>query len=204
MAKEETIFDFLPGKYINDFSEDLLLTFQDALDEIKKDVENFTTIVDPDRCPPQFLDLMLQEMGFRVWEGISLTIAKKRKLVKSLIKLYSTKGTKPGIENAVYFFLGIDVNVYYPYRANTWTLGFSELNVQTEVAPTDNSHDYYYTLNVALFETIDTETENLLNKVLEFMVPARFKLNIKQPGESELTYWSLGVSELGLNTVMNN
>lgn len=198
----ETLTDMLEDKYMNETAQDFIWAFQQVYEEFVQDIDDFTKIVDPDRCPPQFLDAMFYELGFKLWNDLELSTTRKRKLVKSLLNLYSSKGTKTGMENAIYFFLGITVSVYYPFDEDTWTLGYSDLGVETELAPGDVSNDFYYTLNVDLYESIDSEVENLLNKIMRFMAPARFDWNINQPGQTERTYWTLGVSELGLNTVL--
>lgn len=200
MPKTETLYDIIPDKHMNDDLKDFLWGFEEVFEELLEDVENFVDIIDPDRCEEKYLDAMFYEMGFRLWEEINLSVTQKRKLVKSLISLYSQKGTESGVKNAIWFLLGINVQFRWPWRDDCWTLGVSELGNNSELAPETKPHKYHYTVEVHLDQEVSDETEKLLIKIIEFMIEKHLRYKIVQPGEEDaLDSWVLGVSRLGWN-----
>lgn len=89
--------------------ERFMACFQDVLDNILCDIDEWTRIIDPDRAPEPYLDAMLATLGNPF--VFVLTANEKRKLIRVLVAIYKTKGTEAGIIDAVRLFLGIDVTI---------------------------------------------------------------------------------------------
>lgn len=100
---------------------------QEIVDLLLIDVDEFTDLYDPDLCSDSVIDAMLQDIGNPFdWAELDLTTTQLRKLLRLLVPIYQSKGTKQGIENAVLFLLGEDVTVV-PYLSEGWTLGVDML-----------------------------------------------------------------------------
>ncbi len=87
-----------------------------------------------------FLDLILQDLGNPF--PFDLYVLGKRRLASVLVEMYRQKGTEAGIENAIRFFLGIDVTAITPFTGTTLVLGESELGVDWELGPSDRFARY--------------------------------------------------------------
>lgn len=119
---------------------------QETLGQMLWKVDHFTDQFDPDLCTDDQIDLMLYDLGNPFeWAELELTANQKRKLLRYLVEIYQSKGTDPGIENAIFFLLGIPCEVV-AYRETGWVLGVDELGESTlatirstEVAPYDFS-----------------------------------------------------------------
>lgn len=100
---------------------------QEIVNLLLIEVDEFTNLYDPDLCSDDVIDGMLYDMGNPfTWAELELTRTQLRKLLRLLVPIYKSKGTKPGIENAVLFLLGEDVTVV-PYMKEGWVLGVDEL-----------------------------------------------------------------------------
>lgn len=89
------------------------------------DVDRFTDQFDPDTASDAEIVAMLYDMG-NPFGWIELTPLENRKLLEFLVEIYKLKGTAPGIENTVFFFLEEVVHVV-AYAAEGWILGVDEL-----------------------------------------------------------------------------
>lgn len=123
----------LPAKHrSDDYSGDLQLLVEQVLqpivDELLVYVDHWTDIVDPDTAPEGVLDRMLADLGNPF--PFDLTVAQKRALAQTLVDLYRTVGTAPGLEAVIRFFVRIEATVI-PHMATAWELGVDELGVGT-------------------------------------------------------------------------
>jgi phage tail-like protein len=93
--------------------ERFILCLQDQLDTTLTQVDNWTNILDIDRAPEDFLDLMLEDLGnpFRFED---LTENDKRLLLRVLVQIYQLKGTDPGIQAALRLLMRFEsqINVF--------------------------------------------------------------------------------------------
>ena len=62
--------------------------------------------------------------------------------------LYRQKGTAVGIENAIRFFLDLDVAALTAFAGSALTLGESELGVDWELGPSDRFYRYAFNVEV--------------------------------------------------------
>ena len=108
---------------------------QEVTDLLLADVDRWPDIFDLERAPEAFVDLILRDLGnpFRS----SSTRWAKRRLASVLVEMYRQKGTAKGIQNAIRFFLGIDISAITPFNADTLYLGESLLGVDWVLGPFD-------------------------------------------------------------------
>ncbi len=94
-------------------------------------IDTWTNILDFDLAPENFLDLMLQDLGFPF--QIALSVLDKRRLLSILVRMYKQKGTAAGIKNAIRFFVGYEADVVVRPRPGLggWVLDYSILDVDT-------------------------------------------------------------------------
>lgn len=108
------LWDYIPSiNKAEDTSEHLerfILCIQDQLDTTLSSVDNWANILDYERAPEAFLDLMLRDLG-NPFAFESLTEADKRALAGVLVQIYKLKGTDLAIEAAVRFFLGFESQI---------------------------------------------------------------------------------------------
>lgn len=176
--------------------------FQEVLTLLLYDVDRFTDILDPDLAPEDFVDAMLLDLGNPF--DFDLELEDKRRLVQVLVDMYRLKGTKPGIENVVRFFLGLEVSVdAYNSSLSTWLLGDSELGVTTILGTQAANLLYSFEIVVGVALT-DTQREQL-REIAEYMKPAHTHLvRIVEPQiPVVLDHWELGLSELGESTILH-
>jgi phage tail-like protein len=120
-----SLWDFIPAINKNeDTSEHLeafMLCIQDQLDTTLAWVDNWTEIIDADVASEKWLDLMLRDLGNPFFfEDISEN--DKRLLTLALVRMYQLKGTDPGIQAAIKFFLGFESQIH-PFRHSGSMLG---------------------------------------------------------------------------------
>src|SRR3989344_6282584 len=92
-----------------------------------KSVAAFTCIIDPDAAPAQFLEHFLLSLGDPFgYVTQSADCTRKRKIVKSLTRLYKYKGTVQGVEYALNLLLGLRAKVKSFWR-DCWKVGETEM-----------------------------------------------------------------------------
>lgn len=103
-------------------------------------VDHFTDQFDPDRATDEQITGMLYDMGnpFSEWDDLELNANQRRKLLRILIDIYSSKGTAWGIEQTIFFLLGEIVRVV-EYAAGGWVLGEDALGASDIAAVTSRS-----------------------------------------------------------------
>lgn len=186
-------------------ADGFLTKFLDALDQPVLDAFNrvdcFPTIIDPLRCPSQFLDQLLFHYGspFTLEEG--LTDTQKRQLVSVLFLMYSLKGTCVGVIGALSFIYGITVTECAQANIDGWILGVSELNIDTILNPSDAFERRSFQLMVDLNLTDQQRAQ--MSNIVNWIKPAYTHfIGFIEPGHQDhVDHWVLGLSELASDTV---
>jgi phage tail-like protein len=109
-----------------DYSGELanfLIPLQETFDRILEDVDAFfdelSTI---DHMRREFLDALLFDLGDPLGSLFPLSSLEKRKLARSLVRLYKEKGTCVGLTNAIQFFVGVTISGCTQAWEDTWQL----------------------------------------------------------------------------------
>lgn len=106
---------------------------QEVTDLLLADVDRWPDIFDLERAPEAFVDLILRDLGNPF--PFELDAMGKRRLASVLVRDVPAKGTAKGIQNAIRFFLGIDISAITPFNADTLYLGESLLGVDWVLGP---------------------------------------------------------------------
>lgn len=201
------LLDMLPDMNLSeDETRDLeafVKCFQEVTNVLLCDVDEWTTILDPDAAPESFVDAMLLDLGNPF--AFDLGLNDKRRLIRVLVPIYQEKGTEEGIINAIRFFLGIEVTINYPAFTGAWFLGLSELGVGTLLS----TADLHTRLSFEIVSPIvlDDSQRDTMIKIAEYMKDARTHL-IKPLTEPVVIppvtdFWIIGQSLLGQDTKLS-
>ena len=198
-----SLWEMLAGIYkSSDLSGDLYkftAALQDIVDILLAQIDAWTDIIDPDTANEEQIDAMLFGLGNPF--GLDLTLPDKRLLLSVLVSIYQSKGTKTGIEDAIFFFLGVEVEVV-PLNdpESAWVLDVSELGEDTELF----TSDLYTLYSFDIISMVDLTSEQLakLIEVVQYMKVAHEHLaKIHQPSDPPpFEPWLLGEAELGVDT----
>jgi phage tail-like protein len=105
------LLDWLPPINASEDSNEDEARFVGSLQEVGDllfdYVDRWVEIFDADLAPERFLDLLLADLGNPFIFPEALSITEKRKLCQLLVQIYKLKGTIPGIQAAILFFLGL-------------------------------------------------------------------------------------------------
>jgi len=165
---------------------------QEIGDGLLAEVDRFPDIFDLERAPESFLDLILTDLGNPF--PFELDELAKRRLASVLVEMYRQKGTAIGIENAIRFFLGIDITAITPFAGTTLVLGESELGIDWELGPSDRFARYAFNVEVDI-PLADTE-RNQLRSIVNYLKPAHthFVDLIEPSAPIAYEHWELGWS----------
>jgi phage tail-like protein len=171
---------------------------QEVADLLLAEGDRYAAIFDLERAPEPFLDLIVQDLGNPF--PFDLDVLGKRRLASVLVEMYRQKGTAVGIENAIRFFLGIDVAAITPFAGTTLVLGESELGVDWELGPSNRFARYAFNVEVEVPLT-DTERHQI-RAIVDYLKPAHTHfVDLIEPGLPPVfDHWELGISELGWTT----
>ena len=174
---------------------------QEVSDLLMTEVDRFPDIFDLERAPESFLDLILTDLGNPF--PFDLDELAKRRLASVLVEMYRQKGTAAGIENAIRFFLGIDITAITPFAGTTLILGESELGIDWELGPSDRFARYAF--NVEIDIPITDIARKQLRAIVDYLKPAHthFVDLIEPSAPVEYDHWIIGISELGLTTMLH-
>ena len=174
---------------------------QEVADLLLTEGDRYADIFDLERAPEPFLDLILQDLGNPF--PFDLDVLGKRRLASVLVEMYRQKGTAVGIENAIRFFLGIDVAAITPFAGTTLVLGESELGVDWELGPSNRFARYAFNVEVEVPLT-DTERRQI-RAIVDYLKPAHTHfVDLIEPGLPPVfDHWELGISELGWTTELH-
>ncbi len=173
---------------------------QEVLDLLLAEIDRFPEIWDIERAPESFLDLILGDLGNPFL--FDLSELGKRRLALVLIELYRQKGTAIGIQNAIRFFLGLEVEIV-PFTADVMILGESELGVDWILGPSDRFA--LYAFNIRVDETLTDAQREQIRAIVELTKAAHthFVDLLEPSAPPSLDHWELGTSELGIQTTLS-
>lgn len=171
---------------------------QEVTDLLLADVDRWPEIFDLERAPAAFVDLILTDLGNPF--PFELDTMGKRRLASVLVEMYRQKGTAKGIQNAIRFFLGIDISAITPFNADTLTLGESELGIDWVLGPSDRFARYAFNVEVA--RILADRERRQLRAIVEYLKPAHTHfVDLVEPLPPVVpNHWELGLSDLGETT----
>jgi phage tail-like protein len=171
---------------------------QEVTELLLADVDRWSDIFDLERASEGFVDLILRDLGNPF--PFELDSMSKRRLASVLVEMYQQKGTARGIQNAVRFFLGIDISAITPFNADTLFLGESELGVDWVLGPSDRFARYAFNVEVA--RILAARERQQLRAIVEYLKPAHTHfVDLVEPVPPVLpNHWELGLSDLGETT----
>ena len=171
---------------------------QEVADLLLAEVDRYPDVFDLERAPEAFLDLILEDLGNPF--PFDLDVLGKRRLASVLVEMYRQKGTAVGIENAIRFFLGIDITAITPFTGTTLVLGESELGVDWELGPSDRFARYAF--NVEVDVPLTGTQRSQIRAIVDYLKPAHTHfVDLIEPGPPPtFDHWELGVSELGVTS----
>jgi phage tail-like protein len=174
---------------------------QEALDLLMAEADRFGDVFDIERAPEGFLDLILHDLGNPF--PFDLDELDKRRLASVLVEMYRQKGTAIGIENAIRFFLGIDITAITSFAGTTLVLGESELGIDWELGPSDRFARYAFDVEVDI--PLSTTERRQIRAIVDYLKPAHthFVQLIEPMPPAFIDHWELGVSELGETTELH-
>ena len=174
---------------------------QETLDHLLAEVDRYPDVFDLERAPEGFLDLILRDLGNPF--PFELDELGKRRLASVLVEMYRQKGTAVGIENAIRFFLGIDITAITAFTGTTLVLGESELGVDWELGPSDLFARYAFDVEVDV-PLSDTERRQI-RAIVDYLKPAHTHfVELIEPGVPlSYDHWELGISELGVESELH-
>jgi phage tail-like protein len=82
-------------------------SLQEASDLLFDYADRWIEIFDADLAPENFLDNILADLGNPFVFPEALSVVEKRKLCQLLVKIYKLKGSIPGMQAVILFFLGL-------------------------------------------------------------------------------------------------
>ncbi len=199
--REFDLFQFMPlmnrQEDVTEALEKFLAVLQEPTDLILYDIDTFLDILDPDLAPESFVDAMLCDLGNPF--TFELELVDKRRLVQVLVDMYRQKGTGVGIINVIRFFLGLEVTIDTFNTGAAWSLGESELGVDTILGASGQALLYSFTIESPVVLT--EEQRKQITEIAEYMKPAHTHLiQVTEPVVPDIIdHLELGLSELGEN-----
>jgi len=174
---------------------------QEVLDLLLAEGDRFGDVFDIERAPEGFLDLVLHDLGNPF--PFDLDQLDKRRLASVLVEMYRQKGTAIGIENAIRFFLGIDITAITPFNGTTLVLGESELGVDWELGPSDRFARYAFDVEVDI--PLSATERSQIRAIVDYLKPAHTHfVDLNEPvAPAFIDHWELGSSELGETTELH-
>ncbi len=174
---------------------------QEVTDLLLTEVDRYPDIFDLERAPEPFLDLILRDLGNPF--PFDLDVLGKRRLASVLVEMYRQKGTAIGIENAIRFFLGIDITAVVPFTGTTLVLGESLLGVDWELGPSDQFARYAFSVEVGI--PLTEVQRQQIRAIVRYMKPAHTHfIDLIEPiPPIDYDHWELGISELGVTSILH-
>lgn len=180
------------------------LCVQDIADLILCDIDKWTNIFDIDLAPEAFVDAILAHLG-NPFNFPDISLIDRRRLGRVLVDIYKTKGTEPGIVNAIRFFTGVTVTLDVLNDRPFWQIGVSTLGVTTTIGPADGSPLWYSFYIVSPVVLTDEQRDRILTIATYMKAAHEHILGIVEPTTPVPpgSFWTLGVSELGVDTILS-
>lgn len=177
----------------------LFSIWQEPIDLLLGLIDKVHEIYDPDLAPEAFVDLMLVEMG-NPFE-FAMTATEKRRLVQILVPIYQSKGTGPGIVDAIRLFMGIEVtlNVY------AWSpVGLDEAIIGVDWILGSSDEQDLLTFQVLVPQVLTAEERSKMRQIVDYMMDTREFFVILEPEDIVVPdHWQLGYSNLDVNTYLH-
>lgn len=202
-----SMLDWLPAmNVVEDETGDLrafIACLQEVADLLLYDIDAFSRIFDSDLAPERYVDAVLQGLGnpFR----FVLSEVDKRRLARLLVPIYQLKGTDRGIVDAVRLFVGVEVEVVLSAVGPAWNLGVSLMGVDTYLGGSSlrDLLSFWIWCGVAL---TDAQRSRITAIVLYMKrAESHFRGFLEPTPEVPATpFWDLGVSLLGVDTVLGS
>jgi len=173
---------------------------QEVIDLLLCRIDRWPDILDPDTAPEEWLDVMLADLG-NPFE-FELTAIEKRKLVQLLVAIYRSKGTGPGIVNAIRLFLGLIVTLNVPAWSPV-SLGDATIGVDWILGSSDEGEILTFEIRTEVNLT-DVQRQRLL-AIVDYMSDAREFFILKEPPlpVDEPDHWQIGYSDLGSQSILH-
>ncbi len=113
------------------------------------------------------------------------------------------KGIAIGIENAIRFFLGIDITAITAFTGTTLILGESELGIDWELGPSNLFARYAFDVEVDV--PLSDAERRQIHAIVDYLKPAHTHfVDLIEPGVPlTFDHWELGVSELGVESELH-
>lgn len=175
---------------------------EDIFEQVLWEIDRWTTLLDPDEAPERFVELMLRDLGDPFSAILTLNETDKRRLAQVLVPIYRSKGTDPGIINAIRFFLGIDVTITHLAYQSINQLGVSTLGGSFVLGTSDPELHRTFIVNVPI--VIDEETALRIVRIVSYMKRGETYFRVQGPAlPNVVNHWILGVSQLGPQTILH-
>jgi phage tail-like protein len=191
---------------------------QDVIWLLLCEIDRWSTILDPDLAPEDFLDAMLADMG-NPFRFLELTEVDKRRLLRVLIDIYKLKGTEVGVTSVILFLLGLTVTVDV-FNGDGWELAASDNPTLDGQSPPPGpgkelSNDYVipanyavlgpgerrllYTFDIISAVNLTDEQRDRIEDIVDLMKPAHTHLGriIEPQTEEVIDHLELSLSALG-------
>lgn len=111
---------------------------------------------------------------------MALTALQKRRLVSLLVQIYKQIGTGVGIQNAIRFFLGVNVTAVGTSHGATLVLGESELGIDWELGPAQQFG--LYAFDVLVDRILEDVERKQIREIVDFMRPGHTHfMNLIEP-----------------------
>jgi phage tail-like protein len=176
-----------------------IAVLQEVADLVLGDVDRWTEILDLERAPEAFLDVMLADLG-NPFE-LELDVLRKRRLVARLVDMYRKKGTAAGVEDAIRFFVGVDSRVV-AFAGEGLTLGESLLGVDWVLGPSTQWGRYAFEVEVA--RVLTAEERRDVRGLVTYLRSAHthFVAIVEPTLVQPVDHWILGASDLGTESLL--
>lgn len=190
--------------------ESFLAIIQPALDLALVDHDRFKLQNDADQADENAINAMLFDLGNPFDIALSQPLARRRLLVRVLIKVYLAKGTPPGLTDALRALTGLNiVNIIFPIETvEAWILGFHVLgdgtppgdpNLTDEAVLGANPGRSRFSFQVEIEQALTPDSREIAREIIELVKPAHTHfIGFIEPliGGPTIEHWEIGVSEL--------
>ena len=175
--------------------EHFILCLQDVTNLLLFDIDSFADIIDPDFAEEPWLSLMLCDLG-NPFSFAELSDIDERRLIAILVPLYKQKGTCIGLENAIRFFVGVDVTCVEGL-ISCMSLGESMLGEDWILCPSSSAARYTFSIDSPVVLTDNQRTQ--IVQITDLMKSAHTHLGTIIEPTAGPSHAELGLSGLGDN-----
>lgn len=173
---------------------------QEVIEVLLALADRWLDILDPDIAPEPWVDAMLADLGNPF--PFTLTLLEKRKLVQLLLAIYKSKGTGPGIVDAVRLFLEIEVTINV-YAWSPYPIGVAVVG-QTFILGSNDQADLY-TFQIIVPQFLSDEQRARIDAIADYMKVGHEHHVIVEPTPpgGPVSHWQLGYSRLGTESLLH-